>query len=144
MKNVREHIEQMMISRLLRKTPVDNPVDNSLFDQVIHDMDRMITNILNETHIPGFTEDDLRGFIELKTHQMLRQNKWDQTRRPFGIFSISYRNLIRDILRMRERALRNGMEEDGLDYCILFSEQLAQRKHITTHWEELRNFEEDN
>ena len=128
--NAREHIEKMMINRLLRETPVDNHVDNSLFDQVIHDMDKMIENILNETKIPGFTSDDLRGFLFLKTHQMLRRGQWDQTRLPFGIFSISYRNLIRDIIRMRERAIKNGLDEDCLDdNCWLFSELKGQRDH---------------
>lgn len=125
--NVRDHIEKMMLNRLLNHN--NHFVSEELFNQVTHDMDKMITNILGETNIPGFTDEDIKGLLYLKTHQILGKGQWDMQKRPFGFFSISYRNLIRDILRMRERAIRNGMTEDGLDECILFSEQKGQRDH---------------
>jgi hypothetical protein len=141
--NAREHIERMMTNRLLRKMEDDIEVNEIAFNKVMQDMDKMILNILGETKIPGFTNEDLKSFFTLKTHQMLRRRKWDQDRLPFGLFSISYRNLVRDIIRMRGRALKNGMSEDGLDYYIEFDESLGQRKHIRTHWKDLSKHTKD-
>lgn len=119
---VREYIERTILNRLCKHRPDDQLVDVNEFNEIFNRMGNMRQRIISETRIPGFTDDDLDSFFFIKTHQVMRRGQWDKNRLPFGLFSISYRNLVRDILRMRERALNRGLQEDTLDYCYtLFS-----------------------
>jgi hypothetical protein len=118
----RDYIDTLICQRLNRNAENEASVDPQVFHDVLTKMSPVITRVTERTKIPGFTQDDLESYLFMKTHQILRRNQWDRSRPVYGVFSVAYTNLIRDIVRMRNRCLIRGMHGDGLDNTLPFFE----------------------
>lgn len=89
-----------------------------VFKHLLPVFDVVIAKILRMTHIPMFTDEDLESFMYLKAHQLIRQQKWDTSRNPYGFFTAAFTNLMRDIIRRQNRNYVREMRWDLLDYSV--------------------------
>jgi hypothetical protein len=115
---VKEYIEETIICRLCKPTKKDIEVNDNFYELICNTMEPTIKRLSRETVIPGFTNDDLESYFKLKIYQILKRNQFDLDKQPFGLFSVSFKNLLRDIVRMRENGLSRGMHADALDTAL--------------------------
>lgn len=97
--------------------------------------------ILEQVHIPSFTDEDLLSFMHLKVHQMLRRDQLDPWGSIHGVVYTSLRNLMRDVVRMQDRAWSRGMETDPIDHT-LGSQDATRRPLVTISYSILEGQEE--
>jgi DNA-directed RNA polymerase specialized sigma24 family protein len=115
--HVRDYVEEMMLARLTATSSDDLP-DSAIehqFKQLIPCFEIVINKVLWNTHIEIFTDDDLTSFMYLKAHQLLRQQKYDDSKNPYSFFYTAFTNLMRDIIRSQERCIKRGLELDIID-----------------------------
>lgn len=115
-----EHADNMIVKRLLRTKPDDLPLEvvereyTALVGVIEVATDKVLGNM--SQLIPGFTEGDLRSIFVMKAYQIIREGKYDPTIRPYAIFSVAFRNVVRDILRSHNRAVERGLERSAFDF----------------------------
>ncbi len=113
----RDHVEEMIVERLNRRFPDDEYVNEYEYIQLINRLDVVMWRVLDEVHIPSFTDEDLVSFMRMKAHQLLRRGSIDLERGKVSTLAYtSFRNLCRDIIRMQDRAWRRGLTTDPLDH----------------------------
>jgi DNA-directed RNA polymerase specialized sigma24 family protein len=127
MKHVREHVEDLIIASLSVQRPDDLPdwMIESDFKRLFPDIKRAMDMVILNTHISGFTDEDLSGFMYLKAHQLLRGQKYDFERSAYTFFYVAFKNLTRDIVRRSTSQKTSRMRVDLLDMfeMIRFEEE---------------------
>ena len=113
--SARDHVEGLIVERLTVRKAGEVEVGPHEFRSMAERLDVVYYRVLDRWHVPGFTEDDLMSFMLMKTHQMLRQGKYDYERPPHSVFYVAMTNLMRDIARAVERAEKAGLRKDPLD-----------------------------
>lgn len=116
----RDHVEEHILGRLTKVLDTDRDIHPAIRTLIELRVEPVIRNIANKTFIPGFSPEDLESFFWMKTNQVLRQGKYDGSRPAEVFFGVIYKNLIRDIMRMRENAINRGMEIDAMDMNLPF------------------------
>jgi DNA-directed RNA polymerase specialized sigma24 family protein len=103
--NSREYVEDMILARLTRTRTTDLPdsIVEHQFKAALPGIEIVISKILRKTSIRSFSDEDLRSFMLLKAHQMLRQGKWDRRKSVHSLFYTAFSNLMYDIIRAQGR-----------------------------------------
>ena len=114
----REYVEEKIVARLTKVKEDDVFVSDRDYAHMLRFLDGTFHRLANNSKIPGFSEDDLISFMYLKTHQLMRRDQWDETRNFRTIAYRSMTNLIRDIIRMQDKAINRGLDRDPLDIVI--------------------------
>jgi hypothetical protein len=127
--NAREYVETMIVNRLNKQKPDDREVGYLEYCSVMGAIEGYINSTAKNVIIPGFTAEDLESFMGMKVHQILRRGQYDHDRKPHALFSRAFKNLLADIVRMRKKAIENGMEEDILDNCLLTPDFIYKNVH---------------
>lgn len=128
---IKEFIDDMLSDRYNRCRETDLTVDNDFFNLVITTMRPVIENLSN-SYIPGFIQEDLEDLFIQRTHQILRRGQFDTDRLPFGLFSVTYRNILNEICFIRNRELKKDcMHCDALDNLVKWRSDDVEQKHTT-------------
>lgn len=119
-KHSRDHIEEVILARLSVQLPDDLTDDEiePIFKSLSPVLDVVMNKILWTTTIPMFTNEDLISFMYLKTHQILRRQKWNMNRSPYSFFYTAFKHLIRDIIKMQRAKHMEHMRWDMLDVVV--------------------------
>lgn len=113
----RDHVEETIVDRLNRRFPDDVYVSDLDYHQVVKQLDGVFRGILNDIHIPSFTDEDLLSFMYMKTHQLLRRDSFSNHRGKIASLAYtSFRNLFRDLIQMQDRAWKRDMRTDPIDH----------------------------
>lgn len=116
----RDHVDEVMTNRLNKRTENDLPdslvdVDFQLLQPVL---EVVYAKVLRKTKIEGYSDHDLLSFMQLKTYQLLRREKFHFDRSPYSFFYVAQTNLIRDLIRLKNRSIANGYDIDILDTVL--------------------------
>jgi DNA-directed RNA polymerase specialized sigma24 family protein len=117
MKHVREHVENVFIANLSKQGASDLPdwMIEGDFKRLLPQIERAIAKVLEDAHIPSFTDDDLTSLMMLKAHKLLRCQKYDFERSAYTFFYVAFKNMVRDILRCQNSIMAQDMRWDVLD-----------------------------
>lgn len=119
----REKVEEIMIKRLCRRTPQDAKIPDQAFKQLTKRLESMINWLARDRKILGFTEEDLRSFMLLKLHQVLRRRLYDDKQSQYRFFIKVFNNLFNDINRCKNEYLKNENNKDALDDCVSYDDK---------------------
>lgn len=114
---VHERVEHIFVERLNAKRDDDIDVPYEQFQALSDRLDHLISSIARERLVQGFTAEDMESFMMLKLHQVLRRGQYDPTRDPKKFFPFVFNNLINDINRCKNRALKH-CDADALHDCV--------------------------
>lgn len=129
--HVREHVEDLIIGRLSAQRDTDLP-DSMIeadFRRLSPVFEVCMAKVLDSTTIPGFTDDDLAGFMLLKAHMALRRQDYDFDRSPHSFFYVAFQRLMRDIIRDRARIKCRSMRWDVTDVYEIARYELDLNDH---------------
>lgn len=113
----RDHVEEMIVERLNRRFPDDEFVSDTEYQLLVQRLDVVFARILEEVHIPSFTNEDLLSFMCMKAHQLMRRDAFNAEKGKITTLAYtSFKNLCRDIIKMQNSAWRRNLETDPLDH----------------------------
>lgn len=116
----REHVEERILARLTKREEGEMDVHPAIRNLIELRVEPVIHKLSTDTYIPGLTNEDLESFFWMKVNQVLRQGKYDGSRPAEVFFGVVFKNLIRDIVRMRDKAINRGLEVDVMDMNLPF------------------------
>lgn len=130
----REHVENTILKRLTREKPGDlqDWEVEAQFTSLYPAFEVAMDKVLRRFTIPQFDDDDLRVFMLMKAHQILKRRKYDESRNPYAFFYTAFSNLMLDILTYQSAAKYESLGHDVLDIRMtyVFDEQRDSR-HVT-------------
>lgn len=122
MLSAREYIDITITKRLNKQKPTDITVNDDEYNRIVSDLNNLISKTSRENKIPGFTPEDLQSFFYMQIHQSIRRCKYDPDKPAFPYFVRAFRNLLADIVRMRNNCVKNNLTTDPLDECAFWIE----------------------
>ena len=121
MLSARDYVEMTALKRINKQRDNDLPVDIKTYDNICHKLDNLI-ECLSKTHIMGFTQEDLVGFMLMEVHRTLRQGKYDPERSPFSYYKVVFDNLLRNLHRNMQCCLKKEyFYIDSIEFSQTFS-----------------------
>ena len=127
----KEYIEDSILRRLLDNSKDVKEVTNEEFESILESFRPTInysarTPVSNYYQDEGellhklpFTEEDMKSFFVMKTHQMYRRGQIDPARKSSSFYLWRALNrLTKDILRINTRCLRNELDLDELNLSM--------------------------
>lgn len=129
-----EFIEENLYRRLNDRSRDVREVSQYEYEHIMQQLDRLITNFVKRTTVAGLSDDDLRSLYAMKVHQTLRRGFYDRTKKPQIYFWWVLSNLNRDINRLKEVAVRQGMDLDASsDAIYVGAVESAKNSSYDTH-----------
>lgn len=120
MPHFRQHVDTVILHRLLRETREGVKVDEQELGRYLAIAENVAKEILRKRWVGGYTQEDLLSFFRLKVLQICQRSLLARHRRPESYFYAAFYNLLNDIERVKQQALRIGYDEDGLDHPANF------------------------
>ena len=115
--NLHDRVEQGIIKRLTKVMPKDSAVSQRDYDAIISQVEGVIINISRERIVMGFTPEDLESFMKMKVYQVLSRKQYDYKRPAKTYFQFIFKNLVNDINRGKDSALKE-CDVDALSDCL--------------------------
>jgi hypothetical protein len=112
MLSARDYVEIMTTNRLNRKKDEDVFVSDEDFNKLCSKLEGIIYKMSHQSSIPGFDENDIAGFCQMKIHQIMRRGKPTD----FSYCARALQNTVRDILKQRETAIKQ-LHQDMIEDC---------------------------
>ena len=112
----REKVEEVIIKRLTKKNKTDKEISDKEFNQTLENIGSLVNYFARERKIMGFTDDDLKSFMHLKIHQVLRRGQYNPKKSRFRFFVRVFNNLFNDINRCKNAYLKET-DRDAIDDC---------------------------
>jgi hypothetical protein len=116
----RDHVEEIIIRRLLDHSRDKKEVSNIEFDKIVCQLRLMMEAMAKQRKILGFTSEDLYSFEIMKLHQILRRNQYNPIKSHHRLFIIAFNNLFNDINRLKNNAFSKFSKyySDPIDECV--------------------------
>lgn len=119
MLHCRDHVEEMIVERLNRRFPDDEYVAEDEYHTLVTRLDIVMCRVLEEVHIPSFTDEDLISFMHMKAHQLLRRGSFNPERgKNTTLAYTAFKNLCRDIIKMQNSAWERDLQTDPIDHTL--------------------------
>lgn len=114
---MRDRVERVITTGLNKTKPDDKEVTYLDYMTVVTQVEGIIHNMSHERIVMGFTPEDLESFMEMKIHQVLRRGQYDFNRSAKSYFQFVFRNLINDINKCKDSAVKS-CDLDAMVDCV--------------------------
>lgn len=97
--SVQEYTSEVVTTWLCRAKENERVVPESEYKQLEGELTPIMRSIASYwvLKLPGFDEEDLIGFMQLKLYRTLAQNKYNSEKRAKSFFGVVFRNLMRTV-----------------------------------------------
>lgn len=108
-----DKVEKVIVNRLTTSLPTDIEVSDMEYSNLMCQIEDLITSTAKHRLVHGFTSEDLESFLVMKVYQVMKRGQYDPTKPAKPYFARVFRNLINDINRCKDRALKS-CDDDAL------------------------------
>jgi len=120
----RERVDNFMFGRLNNCREDEVAVPDWLYEGIMYQISPLVDSIAQQRLVQGFTSEDLRSFMGMKVHQVLRRRQFDLRKAPGPFFKAVFNNMFNDLNKMKDNALKGDFSADCLDFRSDFPDDM--------------------